>query len=363
MAGTTVGSLANASSAYTWQPDNHGGLNFFQGTTPITIQDYVSGVSARTGLPTSEVQNQINGQLATAAANYNPNTTNTTGGGGSSSSSSPAAASLYGTQATSFEDQLSNLDPALAQTMSDITSGYNTSVNAQNQSMENATEDYNTAKSNDQTNEQTAQQGIFTEGRQQTQGLQRLLGIAGSGNSSASTEAAPYLIGQETSTNAKNNLTSFGQQEQGLDTNFKRAQEANTTALNTLAQEEYAAQQSAKGSNETQRAGLDQSIISAIGNEGTAAGWGSAQTTAALQPFINDLNAANKAGAGDVGQYQAPVYQTAPVSFTPPPVASYAAGITPLATTPPPAPGSAGQNISVAPPPKQQPAISTLTSS
>lgn len=329
---------APPASAYSQVADGKGGYNYFlNGTTPVTVQQYNQGTGKNVSATATSTPGAVLGDSTTS------------GSSSGSSAVDPAAAALYNQEAGSYESQLGDLDPVLAQTLSDIGSGYNTAVNSQGQSMADATQDYNTTKGNDLKGETQTLDSISGNTRAQGNALQRLLGLAGSGNSSASEVAAPYLVNQAGATANGQAQTTFGENQQALDTNFARAQRNNQTALSGLAQQEFAAQNQAKASNANQKAGVLQSIITALGNFGSAAGNSQGATSAALQPYIDQLNSAAQAGAGFTGQYAAPVYATNPNVYSAPSLASYNAGVTAAPTTAAAPAPNAGQNVTVAP--------------
>lgn len=345
---TTISQPGKIGTGFQWVDNGSGGVNYFRDGTPITREQFASG----SGQDVGGIENWVSQQYNNNQATNSPAATGT--GGGTSSTTNPAAAALYDQQAKAYEDQIAQLDPALGQTMADIGSGYNKSVNTQKQAFSDATQSYNTTKTNDTANEQTTQQGIREQTRQQGDALQRLLGLAGSGNSSAATVAAPYYVGQNGAASARGAQTTFGQNQQALDTSFNKATRDNNTALDDLAQQEFSAQQSAKGANASAKVGLLDQIIAAVGNSGSAQGLSSADVTAKLQPFIDARAQAVRDSAGSTGKYAAPVYQTNPNIYTPPTISSYAAGISPLATAAPTPAPNAGQNITAVAPPKPQ---------
>jgi hypothetical protein len=340
--GFSLGSGLNAGD-YSWSY-KPGGADYFLNGNPITNSQY-DVAATQASSPLSTVIERGAPALPSTPDASSSTSSAASGGTGSTATANPAAGAMYDQQAQSYEAQLANLDPALAQTLSDISSGYNKAVTGQNQAFSDATQNYNTTKANDQSNEQTLLDNISTQTRNAGNSIQRLLGMAGSGNSSAAQVAAPYYVNREGANANKQAETTFGQNQQALDTSFNRATRDNQTALDNLAQQQFASQQQARQSNANDRASLLQNIIGALGNKGNALAETGAQVSGELAPWVGQLNNAVQSAAGFTGKYQAPVFQTNPQVYQAPSLASYWSGVnTPQTQAALPNP-NAGQNV------------------
>lgn len=302
--------------SYTQVPNGSGGFNYFNGNTPITVQQF----------------NGATGQNVSAAATSAPAKSNAAPNGGAagtagatSSNFNASLASSYALQAQQAQDQLNDSPGGLNNALASINDAATTATNAQNQAEQNAEDDYKTSVTNDNINEGMTADQIASSTRNNGNAMQRLLGLAGSGDSSASEIAAPYLVNQQGAQAGNQADTTFGENQQALDTSIARQRQANTTDLAGISQAQVAQSQQARGTYNAQQAQDIGNLISSLGNSGYYGGAGFApgqQTSLSAQ-----LASATAAGNGYALTYAAPVQPTAPTTYTAPALASFASGV------------------------------------
>jgi hypothetical protein len=342
--GNGTGGQASAppASAYSQTPDGNGGFNYALNGQPITVQQYNTG----TGLNVSPTATSPLAQPAQPQGSVLGDSTTAS----TDSAIDPAAAGMYQQAATQDQNQINQNPQDLLTTLGNLSSAYNTALTAQNQNDQNATDQYNLTQNQNATNEQTAQDNIATNTRQETNALQRLLGAAGAGNSSASEIAAPYYVNQQGATANNANQTAFGQGQQNLDLSYNTAKQQEQNAATTLGQQYYANQQNAKGQNDSALATLLGQLFKDTSGMYDANGASTAATAAALQPITNQIDQTQNQAQNYLSQYAAPVAYTAPTAYTAPSATSFVQGLQPGATTVAP-PSNAAANVTTAPVP------------
>lgn len=243
--------------------------------------------------------------------------------GSSSSAANPDAVTYYNDQIGQLNNQIAQLDPQLQVGEGNINNAFDQQNKQLALNESQAQRDYNTNRTNTLTDRQTAVNSANTSVRDNLGALLRMLGIAGSGNSSASSVLAPYAaarqgnqqVGQINQT-AERNLsaldTNWGDYEQNL--GISRADLANQRAnqLNSLQ----------AGINQT-RAQLLDTLAGLITAKGQAGGQSYTAASAAGQPYVSKANSLMGTIADLSRQAENPVLQAAPVAYTPPALSSY----------------------------------------
>lgn len=278
-------------------------------TSPQGVQNFgkpvgsptATGVETATGsLQATQIQDPLAGSGSTT-----------------SSTSSPGTASAI----SQINSQLGTLDPQQAAGLSNITSSYNNAVNQENGAFQGATDQYNTTRQNTIQNEVQAKDQIDQGVNQNTNALQRLLGLAGSGDSSAASILAPYAAAKAGATQSNQVQNAYGQNLQSIDTswldpNIGTVAKHNQT-LGNLSDQEFQNEQSLKQGIANTRA----SLLSSLANATSSAGGN-------VQPILDQLTQIAQGAAALSNQYQNPISLTTPSSYTPPSLASYNVGST-----------------------------------
>jgi len=263
----------------------------------------------------------------------------------SSSYVDPTVAALYSSKIADVNNQIGALDPQLQAGKQNIQGGYNQALYNENLANDQATRDYNTAKQTSTQGALTAKNNIDSGVRQNTNALQRLLGLAGSGNSSASEVLAPYAASRAGDVQRQGVQTSFGQNQQALDTNYGDTQQKHQQNLGDLSTQEQNNLQDLQTGINTTRSSLLSSLASLTGQQAQAAGKTPTDIVAAEQPLLDQISNIIKSNAATGAKATNPVYNTTPTAFTAPNLSSYDVGSTgaPSASLP------AGTNVSSTP--------------
>lgn len=249
---------------YTKNPDGSYGVNYFGNDgTPISNTQY----SQLTGQDTSAIEdpnraaigydNQIQNAeqtrandlgtnagadrstMSTADQTYiasgqtPPTTPDTTSSPVSSGSTTPT--NTAADEAAYYQDQIDNINRLLGSSDTQLAGGLdqlNQNYNAQNTRQANM---YNASDVQNAQDKQAGIEGVNTFANQSYRNLQRLLGGAGAGNSSAARTVVPTLVSQSASARRKGVFTTAGQNQANIDaaragadedlTNWRTAQE------------------------------------------------------------------------------------------------------------------------------------------
>lgn len=245
----------------------------------------------------------------------------TTGSGnyvGSSGNGLSASGNLAAALAA-YDAQLNNLDTTQSNGLSNIANGYNTSLNQLNSQEGSAQNDYNTQTQQNAQGYLNNRNSILTNTQAQANSLQRLLGMNGAGNSSASLESAPYAAALQGTQNLNDAQQTNNNNVYSLNKNWNDTQNSYNNALTNLNQQRYANENSLKSSIASTRATL-------LGDKDQAGGTNNySGQISGLQSQIANLS----------NQYANPVMQTQGVSYSGPTLSQYTLGNTAAATAAP----------------------------
>lgn len=242
----------------------------------------------------------------------------------------PSVAAILGGQIGNTNTQLGDLGTQLTQALAGNQDSYNQSVNNENSafttSPTSATNQYNTQEAQTIQDLLNAKGQIATNVRQNTTALQTLLGLAGSGNSSASEIAAPYAASQAGSQQQSQVQDTYGTNLQDLDTAYAAAKQQHDTNLQDL-------QNNLTASNDSSQVGVINNKISLLNTlaqltseQDDAKGKTPTAAAADASPFLSQINNLYQQGL----QYgNAPtVSQVTPTQYQAPSLSSYNYGST-----------------------------------
>lgn len=215
---------------------------------------------------------------------------------------------------------ISQLDPQQQVGLSNINTGYNSSLNQLLQAEAQNQQAYNTNKT------QTAQDYVGTKNQigsyagNSLNGLQRLLGSRGAGGSSAYLFNAPQAVAQMASQQRSAAGQTFGRNQQALDTNWNNYETGVGSSKTNLANQKTNSVNSLQSQIDTSRANLLQSLATLQAQRAAVAG---GSPTGAAQPYLDQANS-YLSQATQLGQ-QVPVYQTNPTTYNAPTLDHYTA--------------------------------------
>lgn len=234
-----------------------------------------------------------------------------------------ATSAFYNGLIGQLQGQYGNLDNQQNVGLSNIGNSYNNSANRLNQQKGYAQQDY-TDQTN--TNDKTYSNNrahIAQNTNSQAQALQRLLGINGSGNSSAAYEQAPYAAGLQGTQQLNDAQQTYGLNGINLDKSWQRTLDQYTNNFNDLNNQRYAQENGLKQSIAQTRADLLGKIGSAQSNVALANGGSYQQAMAAQQPYQDQVNSLLGQITNLGNQYANPVVRTGDINYQTPALSQY----------------------------------------
>lgn len=217
-------------------------------------------------------------------------------------------AALDAAQRDALNAQLGRLDPQQATGLSNISNSYNQSANRLDQQKGIAKRNYDVGVEDTTRGYQTTRNNIGTRVRNRQNALQRLLGIAGSGNSSAAEESAPYAALREGTVNLTGAQQSYATNRRNQDTNWQDTERNYTNSFEDLNQDKYSKEQGLKASIAQTRA----SILDKLASIGTNRD----QYTGQINSLLDQITQLGN-------QYAAPVLRTGNVAYAAPSLQQY----------------------------------------
>lgn len=252
---------------------------------------------------------------------------------GGSSTVNPQYAAYYQDTINQLQPQLGQLDNQQAIGMQNILNSYNLAQNRANQQQAADQRNYQTQLGQNQQSYANNRNAILQNTMMQNNALQRLLGLAGSGNSSASYEQAPYAAALQGSQQLYGAQNTFGQNQQSLNTNWQDYMRNFGNSMADLDTQKFQQQQNLQSSIAQTRANLLNQIAQANVYKQVAQGQDYNTALAARQPFqsqINDL-------LGQItqlgNQWQNPQMATGPVTYAAPALNDFTLSQGPAATS------------------------------
>lgn len=243
--------------------------------------------------------------------------TNGSGGGSGSGSSGNPDLSSFDQSIDATNAQINNLTPTLNNEIAGANDAYQTTVNSLLQGKANADKTYNLDKTNDAQGYNTNKNAIRTSTGQTINGIDTLLGSHGGGGQAAGDYAA-LLAGKAGTQQLTDAGTTFGKNEQGLDTNYNTYLTGYNTNLKNAELQKESDINKAKAAIDTSKANLLQTLAT-LTNQRTAAAGGSG--TAASQPFVDQSKALLASAAAEGAPIS--VAPITPTTYTAPTLASY----------------------------------------
>lgn len=227
-------------------------------------------------------------------------------------------------QANMVNRQMGMLDPQLNVGLGNINNSYNLSANRLGEQFGMARRDYNTGVQDTTRSMLNTRNNIATNTRNRMNALQRLLGISGSGNSSAAQEAAPYAALREGTQNLQGAQQTYGTNRRRQDTQWGDTERNYRTSQEDLDRQKYGQENSLRGSIAQTRAGLLDKLASVGVNRRLAEGATYQQAAAARAPYESQITSLLQQIAQLGSQFANPVLRTGAVSYTAPSLDQYA---------------------------------------
>ena len=210
--------------------------------------------------------------------------------------------------------------------LSNISNSYNRSYNRLDQQKAVAERDYNTGTQDTIKGYQSSRNQVATNVRSRMNALQRLLGLAGSGNSSASFDAVPYAATLQGSQQIAPVQATYGVNRRNLDTNWEDTLRNYGNSVEDLKAQKFQQTQALKASIAQARADLLDKL-STLGVQINQANGGNAQQALDSQASTrNQINRLLDSIAGLGKQYAKPVIRTADLKYLTPDLGKYNLG-------------------------------------
>lgn len=251
---------------------------------------------------------------------------------GTSAASAAAAkaaadtAAFYGNQINQLNSQLPNLDQQQNIGLQNIGSSYNKTLNRLDEQKGLARRNYDMSTQRNTKNYVNTRGGIMDNVRSSANALQRLLGMAGSGNSSAAYDMAPYAAGRMGTKNLGQAQETFGNNAQSLDLSWGDTQRQYSNQFEDLNQQKYQQENSLKSSIASTRASLLEKIAAATGQQKLAGGASYAQAQASMDPYQQQVNSLLGQITQLGSQYANPIMRAGDVAFNAPTMSQYSLG-------------------------------------
>lgn len=234
----------------------------------------------------------------------------------------------YNDLISQLQSQTGQLDNQQNIGLGNIGNSYNLGVNRLGEQEAAGRRDIGLQKQNNTNAYSQNRTGVLSGARSGMSALQRLLGMAGAGNSSAALQAAPYAVGFESSKLLRGAQNVYGQNAQGIDI---REQDFNRNIGNTredLGRQKFQQENSLKSSIAEKRASLLDRIASATAQRDMAGG-ADYQTAmnniGGMRGQVTDLLSQITALGN---QYANPVLQAGNVAYEAPDLGQYTGPLT-----------------------------------
>lgn len=260
-------------------------------------------------------------------------------------------AAFYQGQIDSLNSRAGQLDNIQNVGLQNYQNSYNQNANRLDYSKAQARNQYDTSLSNNQQQYARNRTGIVTNTQANVNALQRLLGMNGAGNSSASYDLVPYAAGLQGTHQLADAQNVYGQNGLNLDNNWKNYQTNWDNTKTNLDQQNYAGQNSLRASIAQQRANILDAIATAATNRDYAKG-ASYQTALANQGGYRDQVNNLLSQISSLGnQYQNNILRVTDPTYTTPTVNQWLLNqnLGPLARTTSPGAGTSDVNPIIAP--------------
>lgn len=303
----------------------------------FTIPNLASGyVKANTPSPWNAVAapkpapNSAAPNTNVATTNANTDTTNNTTPTNTNANATTAGTNKVDLQAAAYYNDLgSNIQnqiDALGGTQNQLIDNVNHSADAAlkdtNDSYAIANRNYNLARTGTVNDNELAKAQIDDGVVSNTNSMQRLLGIAGSGNSSAANYAAfaAAKLGTDQRTGVQR---SYDKNLQSQDTNYGDTTDAYNKNIGKIGEGRTVKSNAVRQSVNNNRISLLNTLAGLKIQAGQAGGQDYTTARAAAGPYEQQIRDATAANTGLMKDYANPIYDTTGVAFKPPTLESY----------------------------------------
>jgi len=244
-------------------------------------------------------------------------------GAGLSGADRNQALAEYADQEAKINQGLGGLDEQLNVGLGNVTNSYNQSANRLDTQRGLAKRDYDTGVQGTTQSMLNSRNNVNTKVRSNMNALQRLLGIAGSGNSSAAYDAAPQAALREGTNDLQGVQQTYGGNMRKLDTGWQDTERNYMQTLEDLNNQKFQQENSLRaGIAQTRASLLDQ--LGGVGvNKSLLNGQNYQQALQARSPYEAQINSLlgqiTKLGS----QYASPVMRQNNLSFAAPSLDQY----------------------------------------
>jgi hypothetical protein len=232
-------------------------------------------------------------------------------------------AAYYQQQIDNLNGQNGRLDSQLNSGLQNYQDSFNRSTNRLNEQNALAQRDYNVQTDTNNSQYGRNRSSIIGQTSNRANALQRLLGLAGAGNSSAATEQAPYAAGLQGTQQLTDAQTSYGTNARNLDMNWDKTKTAYKNNQEDLAQQLYSGQNSLRSSINSTRASLLGQIQGLAQQRDMSKGASYTQARNNQGAYQAQINSLLDSIAGLGRQYANPVVSTGDIKFDVPSLSQY----------------------------------------
>lgn len=238
----------------------------------------------------------------------------------------PNTAAYYDDIGNQLQGQLGQLDPQQGIGLQNIANSYNLSGNRLREGQAVAQRNYDTSRNQNIQGYANNRSAITNNTASTNAALQRLLGINGSGYSSAAFEQAPYAAALQGTQQLGQAQQTYGNNQSALDTNWQDTQRGYSNAFSDLDRQKYQQENALRSSIAQTRASLLDKIAQASTNSGLARGENYAQAAAGRAPYQQQIDSLLSQITQLGSQYANPVLQEQNVSYAAPDLGQYTLG-------------------------------------
>lgn len=284
--------------------------------TAWTANEYNNWLAGRTQQNTGVLGS--NTSLATNRA-----TGGATGGGAVQPAYDPNDLVLIDDQIGTAQGAIARLTGQRGIGNENIDNSYNEAENARQSQFGLAQRDYNTRTSDNQRDYTNTRAGIRQEAGNQYSSLQRLLGAAGAGRSSAATVLAPFAVGRQAATRFGETQDQFGRNSRNLDNSWgDTTRSFNEQGQQLLSQKEQKRRELEQGLQQNEVSLQDQIAQLRLSRERLTGG-NLQNALGAIQPQRSRIQELLGSIDNLGRQYSGAVKQTGPVEYKAPELAQY----------------------------------------
>jgi hypothetical protein len=232
----------------------------------------------------------------------------------------------YGDMENQLNGQMGQLDGQQNVGQSNIDNAYREQQNSVYDQYGRAKRNYDIKTQDNTQSYSNNRNSIQTGVRAQSNALQRLLGMAGSGNSSAAREQAPYAAALQGSQQLSGAQQTYGKNGQSLDIAWGDTTASKDKNLKDLDAQKYRQENALKSTVASSRASILEKLANTRIQKSMAGGADYKTAAAGQQGARNQVNSLLAQITGLGNQYQNSVQATGPVDFKAGPLSEYQLG-------------------------------------